>query len=346
MQMLKFYLVSIKKLPLFILLVLLLLTSCVQPTPLPTPSPTATLPPTATPTFLPTPTATLLPSPTPNLDPATWTKEEVLAHHETERQAYLEEQGAALSIPALEYHGDDYRMTIAGGVIELAPEGFEAQMAWFHANHVHAVTGEELRSWLNGDIELPARSVILTFDLGDGTSQVKVPRMIEVFRKYQMFGIFTLYHGRMDAGTTVNCPDERCWDAFRISYLSGYTTIGTHTITHRDFSKVDEKEGLVEIAESKRIIEEKIGNGCEVFILTWPLEAVPSWAREIKSIGIDIAFGGYTYPILQNAVWKDKPEDWFKLPRILPPNSNGISGRPGGKTLEEIMKLYTLSWDQ
>ncbi len=46
---------------------------------------------------------------TPNPDPATWTKEEVLANHEKERLAYLEEQGPAQSIPALEYHGDNYR---------------------------------------------------------------------------------------------------------------------------------------------------------------------------------------------------------------------------------------------
>ena len=229
-------------------------------------------------------------------------------------------------------------------MVELAPEGFESQMAWFHENHVHAVTGEELRQWLNGNLELPARSVILTFDLGNNGLN-SVPRMLEVFRKYQMFGLFTVTHYGMDAGTSILCPDDRCWDAFRVAHNSGYVTIGTHTITHRDFSTIDRVEGLAEIENSKRIIEEKIGNGCEVFILTWPLEAVPSWAKELKTIGIDIAFGGNTYPILQNAAWLDQPEDWFKLPRILPPNSNGLSGRPGGKTLEEIMKMYTTSWE-
>lgn len=286
-----------------------------------------------------------MPSPTPTRDPSTWTKEEVLAHHEEERQAYLKEQGPAQSIPALEYHGDDYGFNVGAGRVELNPAGFESQMAWFHENHVHAVTGEELRQWLNGELELPARSAILTFDLGNNASQKSVPRVLDVFRKYQMFGIFTITHYGMDAGTSILCPDDRCWEAYRIAYNSGYATIGTHTITHRDFSQIEIKEGLAEIENSKRIIEEKIGNGCEVFILTWPLEAIPSWAKELKTIGIDIAFGGNTYPILQNAVWQDKPEDWFKLPRILPPNSNGISGRPGGKTLEEIMKMYTVSWE-
>jgi peptidoglycan/xylan/chitin deacetylase (PgdA/CDA1 family) len=342
----------VKKHSLFLLLIVFLVNSCAQPTPVPTPLPTATLtprptlivPPTMTPIILPTPT------PTPISDPSTWTKEQALANHESERLAYLREQGAAQSIPALEYHGDDYRMTIGGGVIELDPEGFESQMAWFHENHVHAVTGEELRQWLNGELELPARSVLLTFDLGAHSSQVSVPRMLDVFRKYQMFGLFTIYHPSnqsegMDAGSSFYCPDDRCWEAFRIAYNSGYATIGTHTITHRDFAQVDEKEGMAEIEKSKQIIEENIGNGCEIFLLTWPLESVPSWAKNLKSIGIELAFAGYTYPILENAVWKNKPEDFYKLPRILPPNSNGISGRPSNKTLEEIMKMYTTSWE-
>lgn len=323
-----------------------LLAACGESAPLPTPT---FQPPTLAPTTTPLPpTATLPPTLTPtatqNPDPATWTKEEVRANHEKERLAYLEEQGPAKSIPALEYHGDNYRIPFGAAVVELTPEGFEAQMAWFRANRVHAVTGEELRDWLNGKIELPARSVILTFDLGNNGVN-SVPRMLEVFRKYQMFGLFTITHYGMDAGTSILCPDERCWDAYRMAYESGYVTIGTHTISHRDFSLIDQKTGLAEIAESKQIIEEKIGNGCEVFLLTWPLEAVPAWAKALKTIGIEIAFGGNTYPILQNAAWQDKPEDWYKLPRVLPPNSDGLSGRPAGKTLEEIMKMYTTSWD-
>jgi peptidoglycan/xylan/chitin deacetylase (PgdA/CDA1 family) len=336
-----------KKNILSLLIVTYLLTACAQPTPMPTPTPR---PPTRTPipsaTFTATVTLppTLTPTATQNPDPATWTKEEVRANHELERLAYLAERGPAKSIPALEYHGDNYRIPFGAAVVELSPEGFESQMAWFHENHVHAVTGEELRDWLNGTIDLPARSVILTFDLGNNGIN-SVPRMLEVFRKYQMFGLFTITHYGMDAGSSVYCPDERCWEVFRMAHESGYVTIGTHTISHRDFSLTDKEAGLAEIAESKRIIEEKMGDDCEVFLLTWPLEAVPSWAKELKTIGIDIAFGGNTYPILQNAAWQNKPEDWFKLPRILPPNSDGISGRPGGKTLEEIMKMYTASWE-
>jgi len=335
-----------KKIIPLLMIAAFLLTACAQPTPIPIPT---RQPPTLTPTaaFTATPTLppTFTPTATQNPDPSTWTKEEALANHEKERLIYLEEQGPAQSIPALEYHSDLYWMY--GGALEMSPKAFESQMAWFHENHVHSVTGDELRDWLNGTLDLPARSVILTFDMGAHSSQY-VPRMLDVFRKYQMFGLITIYHPSnhsesMDAGST-NCPDDRCWEAYRAAYESGYATIGTHTITHSKFSDMNEKDGLEEIQKSKQIIEEKIGNGCQVFILIWPLEDIPSWAVNLKSIGIDLAFGGGTYPILENTVWKNKPDDWFRLPRIWPPNSNGINGR-GGKSLEEIMKMYTTSWE-
>ena len=120
-------------------------------------------------------------------------------------------------------------------------------------------------------------------------------------------------------------------------------TRGYHDERRAKEQAVREREATETYA--KQIIEENIGNGCEVFLLTWPLESVPSWAKNLKTIGINIAFGGNTYGILENAVWKNKPEDFYKLPRILPPNSNGISGRPSGRTLEELMKMYTASWE-
>jgi peptidoglycan/xylan/chitin deacetylase (PgdA/CDA1 family) len=165
--------------------------------------------------------------------------------------------------------------------------------------------------------------------------------MIPVFEKYQMFGITSIFVKFMNEGESVNCIDDACWQAFRDAYLSGHFDIGSHTMTHRDFALLPENEGLAELTTSKQTIERHIGNGCVVNILAWPYESIPAWGKDISSVGFEIGFGGTTYPILQNAAWQDKPEDWFQLPRILPPNSDGVSGRPGGKTLPEIMEMYS-----
>ena len=304
---------------------------------------TPTILPTQLPTLTPTSTSTLLPTFTPTTRPLT-IREQVLAQHEQERIQYLSEQGPALSIPALEYHSDNYYTLYPNGaVVELSPAAFVNQMSWFHENHVHSVTGEELILWLKGEIELPARSVILTFDLGNSPLE-SIYRMVAVFKQYQMFAIFTIYSYGMDPSESIVCAADNCWQAYIDAYASGYVTIGSHTITHRDFATLSASIGLDELERSKKLIEEKIGQGLIVNILTWPYESVPSWGDKISTIGFEAAFGGNTYPILENTVWLNKPEDFFKLPRIIPPGSGGISGRPNGKTLEEIMRMYTNGW--
>lgn len=304
-----------------------------------TPVPTVTSTLTATPT----PTVTLSPTPTFTSSPIPTVRETVLAEHEAERIAYLAEEGPATEIPVLEYHGDNYYIPIGNAIIEISPAEFGRQMEWFHENHVHSVTVQELTDWLAGKIELPARSVVLTFDMGNG-SVPAITRIIPVFTRWQMFGIFTIFVKYMNDGESVLCVKDVCWQTFRDAYLSGYVDIGSHTMTHRDFAMLSETEGLAELTTSKNTIEEKIGNGLVVSSLTWPYESVPKWGSNISTIGFNIAFGGNTYPILENTIWRNKPQDFYQLPRILPPGSGGISGRPNDKTLQQIMQMYTSGW--
>lgn len=302
-------------------------------------TPIEAITPTDTPIF--TSTFTKIP-PTPT--PILTVGEMWIFNHNEERIRLFGIQGGAETIPVLEYHGDDYFFTFSNGaVVELGPSGFRRQMQWFHENSVHAVTGDELIKWLHGEIELPKRSVALTFDLGN-RSGVSITRMLAVFEEYGMHGIFTIMVAQTEEGGSKMCLTNDCLVAFLEAYNSGMATIGSHTITHRDFADVSAEDGLAELAESKRIIEEGIGNGCVVNTLTWPFESIPQWGERIGEVGFEAAFGGNTYPILENAIQRAKPEDWYKLPRILPPNSNGISGRPNNKTLLEIMTMYTGGW--
>ena len=305
---------------------------------------TSTLPiPTTVPTITPVPTATAPPTPMFTPSPMPSEREITLMQHEEERMQYLAEQGTAIQIPVLEYHGDNYYFEYSNGaVVELNPAGFESQMKWFHENRVHAVTGQELNDWMQGKIELPARSVVLTFDMGNGSVSA-IKRIIPVFAKYQMYGIFTIFVDGMNPEEPSKCANDICWQAYRNAYLSGYVDIGSHTMTHRDFTTLSSEVGLAELATSKDVIEKHIGNGCVVDILTWPFESIPIWGPDISTIGFTTAFGGNTYPILENAIWRNKPEDFYKLPRILPPGSYGLSGRPNNKTLLQIMQMYTLA---
>lgn len=216
---------------------------------------------------------------------------------------------------------------------QLAPNGMAKQ------SRLSSVSGDELVGFINGKINLPARSIVLTFDLGDNPNSVE--RMLEVFQRYNIHGIFTIYSmGMGPENPSSNCLNDACWKEINKAYTSGLATIGSHTLKHRDFAKLSKDVGLEQLLESKNLIETMVGDGCKVNILTWPFESCPEWAKEIKNIGYEAAFGGYSRPILENGI---HPNDdfWFKLPRVLPPNTDGYSGRPGLKKLPEIAKMYT-----
>ncbi len=142
---------------------------------------TPSLVPTGTPTALPTgtptarPSATAAPSPTPTrvLSP----REQWLAAHEVERLRRVKSYGAARTITALEYHGNSY--TLNGGTIDMNPREFARQMRRLKELDAHSVTFDELHGFLNGSLELPVGSIILTTDSGQ-KSYKSMPEMLDI----------------------------------------------------------------------------------------------------------------------------------------------------------------------
>jgi peptidoglycan/xylan/chitin deacetylase (PgdA/CDA1 family) len=69
-------------------------------------------------------------------------------------------------------------------------------------------------------------------------------------------------------------------------------TFGSHTVTHRDLTKLPLDEVKMELSESKRILEEKIGK--EVRYLSYPFGRYTDEIQEIaKEIGYSKAFTSY-----------------------------------------------------
>lgn len=267
-------------------------------------------------------------------------------NHEEERVSYLAQQGPAVTIPALEYHGDEYYMEISD-IIDyiLTPEAFERQMKWFRDNQVHAVTGDELIKWLDGEIELPRKSVVLTFDFVGETKAHSLPRMVNVLNKYGMHGILAIMSLNMDEDQSERCAEDFCWQVIRDAYQTGTVTIASHSIYHVPSANLSEGNGLAEFSNSKKLLEDRIGNGLVVNILSWPYENIPEWKDKVYYIGYELAFGGSTYQINDNAIHLSRPWDRYNLPRVFPPNSNGLSIRPWGETMEKIMEMYWNSED-
>lgn len=96
--------------------------------------------------------------------------------------------GNAVKIPVLNYHffydaasGESCNQSIC-----LDTAKFEDQLKYLKDNGWKTLTMEEFRAWMYGEIELPAKSVLLTVDDGgQGTGKSNGNKLIPLLEKYQ-----------------------------------------------------------------------------------------------------------------------------------------------------------------
>jgi hypothetical protein len=300
--------------------------------------PTSTAVPSITPTeaaITPVASYTL----TPTNAPSTATPDPAALRAQA-RLSLIDKYGPASKALPLEFHGDHY--WFFDGAYSMAPEGFVAMMTWFQENDVWSVNGEELLGFLDGTMQLPARSVVLTTDSG-ASSMDSLARMVPVLQDTGMHFISLIWTMQMTAKETAACPDDLCWERFRWAKESGVFTFGTHSEYHLPLAEYNKTFGFEDLKQSITEIEDNLGISPQ--ILSWPNESCPAWMGSLDELGIKAAFGGRSRPIAQCAVY---PNDDLRycLPRLFPPNThNGLSGRPEGMTLEEMIHTYMDGWE-
>lgn len=310
---------------------------------------------TPKPTHSPTPTssATPEPSPTPEIlkyngqarenvravmQDYGWTDAERLElAYWQKMEARIEKYGPAERILNFEFHGDNYSMF--DGAYAMNPESFRKQMSYLCEQDYHFVTGPELLGFLEGWIELPARSVILTTDSGNA-SMNSLPRITEVFdilrEKYGAYPHMQsfIWTKGMNPDESETCLEDRCWTTFRKALESGYFSLGTHSQSHANLKEMKVEAGIADLIESKKRIKDDLG--INVYGISWPFESCPGYLEELKAEGFKFGFGGRSRGIEKCYTYKQDSLA-FCLPRLFPPNPNGFSGRPNGKTLEQML---------
>lgn len=255
----------------------------------------------------------------------------------TKMEADLAFQGPANRILALEFHGDNYNFY--GGAYSMTPESFMEQMTYLMANNYHFVTGPELIGFLEGWLNLPVRSVILTTDSGYGSLH-SMPRIIADFQILEAQYGYTphmqsfIWTYGMAADESIACKNDICWSEYRKYLDSGYFTFGSHSQRHADFSTFSREETLWDLQTNQEKIKANLG--VTVYGITWPLEACSPFLDILTSLGFKYAYGGWTRGMAQNFTY-ERDSMPFCLPRLFPPNPWGISGRPDGSTLKEML---------
>lgn len=104
----------------------------------------------------------------------------------------------ATSIAVLNYHFfyDPTLKEYGGDSNFISVQNFEEQLKYLKDNNYKTLTMDEFRRWMYGEIDLPARSVLLTIDDGaKGTGRHNGNKLIPLLEKYQAHATLFLITG-------------------------------------------------------------------------------------------------------------------------------------------------------
>ena len=110
-------------------------------------------------------------------------------------------------------------------------------------------SSREFLAWQQGAVDLPKRTVVLTFD--DGYKN-HLDRVVPLLVRYRFSGTFFV---------TVNLvgkPGYVTWEDLKRMVFLGME-IGSHGVNHRALTQLSREEIETEVIDSKRIIEQKLG---------------------------------------------------------------------------------------
>ena len=132
----------------------------------------------------------------------------------------------------------------------VSPDIFAQQMAWLHDNGYHVISLDKFYNGVFGNELLPDRPVVLTFDDGNKDQYLNaVPAMM----KYGFTGTFYIITNDVDAGS-----GYMTWDMLKEMVKDGMD-IESHTVHHPNLASLDEDATRLELVNSKKVLEEKLG---------------------------------------------------------------------------------------
>ncbi len=139
----------------------------------------------------------------------------------------------------------------------ITPQRFEEQLDMLQKYGFSPVGLEEIKNAADNPQHLPSKPVVLTFDDGyeDNFTQL-FPILLKRKIKAVIF-LITDYIGSK--------PGYLSWEQVYQMQESGLVQFGSHTLDHARLRRLSDADILKQLAQSKKILEEKLGRPCEAF---------------------------------------------------------------------------------
>lgn len=248
-------------------------------------------------------------------------------------QALATPTPTAERVPVIEYHYSTYA---EGELTVMRTEWFLAQLEWLVANDYHTLTGAEFAAYVRGEATVPARSVVLRFDVAQSHFDDYVNVIVPALRAHGQHGLFFILASR----TSDDCDGEHaCWPMLKAWADEGLISPESHSLWHLDYTTLPPEQIVLDAERSRALIEARTGH--RVHGLCYPFDAVAPAAIDIlRDLGYDFAVAGYTR--LERGVLFADP-DPYALPSLYPYSSDAafpeLTSHPG-QTFETLLESF------
>jgi len=209
-----------------------------------------------------------------------------------------------MRVPVLMYH------KVSPGQKEkyrISPEKFASQMEYLSKKGYQTISPDDLLEFVQEGKVFPKKPVLLTFDDGYKDNFTYAYPILKKYNFRATIFLVTQYIGKKD-GWSKGKEKILSWEEIERMRKEGFS-FGSHTHTHPNLLELSRDRVLSEIRDSKRILEERLGEPISFF--AYPYGKFNSRIKEmVKGAGYSGAFS--TLPGKNS-----RNEDPFLLRRIL-----------------------------
>lgn len=189
----------------------------------------------------------------------------LLSNQTTQEQALNSKIGKFINLPILMYHHIGQLPAQADATrkdLTVSLEDFEMQVAWLKGQGFESISLRDLLNYSKGQLQLPEKPVIFTFD--DGYQDALV-NAVPILKKYNFAGSFAIT--TQFPGIDVGNNQYADWQTIKQAKKAGMEIIN-HTQDHFDGTnpKYDEKFILRNLTDSRKDFENNLGQSLPILV--------------------------------------------------------------------------------
>ena len=228
-------------------------------------------------------------------------------------QAPLVAGPRVIKVPILMYHRIDRitpRLPPITQRLTVTPADFAREMGWLRAHRYHALTEETLLAALERGAPLPTRPVMITFD--DGYRDV-LGKAAPTLKRLRLHATAFVITGRISGSDS----SFLTWPQLRQLERDGIE-IGSHTVTHRELTRLSDAGALHELTASRAALEQYLHHPV-------PWLAYPAGAEDARVVGL-ARRAGYRLALTTHSGATQNGSDPLELRRLEILDSTGVAG--------------------